>query len=101
MLISAITGFSLTLILSVCYRTLISRRPILMWGVSFGLAGLATAMWAFIDAWVAQIQNQSSELGFTGLILGSFYIDAPSLGAWSEPYFAINYFLQPEAENNR
>src|SRR3546814_18573719 len=28
--ISAITGFSLTLILSVCYRTLISRRPLLM-----------------------------------------------------------------------
>src|SRR3546814_9940313 len=41
--ISAITGFSLTLILSVCYRTLISRRPLLMWGVSFGLAGVATA----------------------------------------------------------
>ncbi|PQM25865.1 sensor histidine kinase [Sphingopyxis lindanitolerans] len=101
MLISAITGFSLTLILSVCYRTLISRRPILMWGVSFGLAGLATALWAFIDAWVSQIQNPSSELGFTGLLLGSFYIDATSLGAWSALYFAINYFLQLEEQNDR
>ena len=40
--ISAITGFSLSLLLSVCYRALINRRPILMWSVSFGLAVLAT-----------------------------------------------------------
>src|SRR3546814_7837286 len=35
--VSAITGFSVTLILSVCYRALFSKRPILMWGASFGL----------------------------------------------------------------
>ncbi|WP_428631342.1 sensor histidine kinase [Sphingopyxis sp.] len=99
--ISAITGFSLSLILSVCYRTLISRRPLLMWGVSFGLSGLATALWAFIDAWVAQIQNPSSEAGFTGLLLGAVYIDATSLAAWSALYFAINYFLQLEEQNDR
>ena len=38
-------GFSLTLILAVCYRTLISRRPIVMWGISLGLAGIATALY--------------------------------------------------------
>ena len=99
--ISAITGFSLTLILSVCYRALINRRPILMWSVSLGLAGLATALWAFIDAWVAQIQNPASEAGFTSLLLGAIYIDATSLGAWSALYFAINYFLQLEEQNDR
>ena len=99
--ISAITGFSLTLILSVCYRALISRRPLLMWGVSFGLAGVATALWAFIDAWVAQIQNPASEAGFTSLLLGAIYIDATSLAAWSALYFAINYFLQLEEQNDR
>lgn len=99
--ISAITGFSLTLVLSVCYRALISRRPLLMWGVSFGLAGIATALWAFIDAWVAQIQNPASEAGFTSLLLGAVYIDATSLGAWSALYFAINYFLQLEEQNDR
>ncbi len=99
--ISAITGFSLTLILSVCYRALINRRPLLMWGVSFGLAGLATALWAFIDAWVAQIQNPASEAGFTSLLLGAMYIDATSLAAWSALYFAINYFLQLEEQNDR
>ena len=99
--VSAITGFSLSLILSVCYRTLINRRPLLMWGVSFGLAGIATALWAFTDAWVAQIQNPNSDAGFTGLLLGAVYIDATSLAAWSALYFAINYFLQLEEQNDR
>ncbi len=99
--ISAITGFSLSLLLSVCYRTLINRRPLLMWGVSFGLAGVATALWAFIDAWVSQIQNPNSEAGFTSLLLGALYINATSLAAWSALYFAINYFLQLEEQNDR
>ncbi|WP_235303049.1 sensor histidine kinase [Sphingopyxis sp. MWB1] len=99
--VSAITGFSLTLILSVCYRALINQRPILMWSVSFGLASLATALWAFIDAWVIQIVNPSSESGLTGLLLGLVYIDGTSLGAWSALYFAINYFLQLEEQNDR
>lgn len=100
-IISAITGFSLTLILSVCYRALISRRPILMWSMSLSLAAAATALWAFIDAWAAQIQNPASEAAFTGLLLGALYIDATSLGAWSALYFAINYFLQLEEQNDR
>lgn len=100
-IISAITGFSLTLLLSVCYRSLIHRRPILMWSASLALAVLATALWAFIDAWAAQIQNPASDAAFTGLLLGALYIDATSLGAWSALYFAINYFLQLEEQNDR
>ncbi|AQA00965.1 sensor histidine kinase [Sphingopyxis sp. QXT-31] len=100
-IVSAITGFSLTLILAVCYRTLINRRPIVMWGISLGLAAVATALWAFIDAWVAQILNPASETGFTSLLLGAVYIDASSIAAWSALYFAINYFLQLEEQNDR
>src|SRR3546814_12614238 len=43
--VSAITGFSVTLVLSVCYGALISKRPILMWGASFGLLIVATSLW--------------------------------------------------------
>src|SRR3546814_13216054 len=50
--VSAITGFSVTLILSVFYRALFSQRPILMWGASFVLLIVETSMWAFIYAWV-------------------------------------------------
>lgn len=99
--VSAITGFSLSLILAVCYRRLIDSRPVIMWGVSFGLTTIAVGLWAFIDAWVSQIQNPGSETGFTGLLLGSIYIDATSLGAWSALYYAINYFLKLEEQNDR
>ncbi|SNS88698.1 sensor histidine kinase [Sphingopyxis indica] len=100
-LVSAITGFSLSLLLSVCYRALINRRPILMWGASFGLLATATAIWAFIDAWFLQILKPDSESGFTGLLLALVYVDATSLGAWSALYYAINYFLQLEEQNDR
>jgi sensor histidine kinase YesM len=99
--ISAITGFSLTLILSVCYRALIDRRALWMWVISFILAGLATSLWAFIDAWVAQIQNPGSEVGFTSLFLFAFYIDATSIAAWSALYYAINYYLKLEEQQDR
>ena len=99
--VSAITGFSLSLLLSVCYRQLISRKPLVMWSATIVLAGLATALWAFIDAWVAQVQNPNGETGFTGLLIGAFYIDATSLAAWSALYYAINYFLQLEEQNDR
>lgn len=99
--ISAVTGFSLTLILSVFYGQLIDRRPLWMWSVSFLLAGLATGLWAFIDAWIAQIQNPASEVGFTSLFLAAFYIDATSVAAWSALYYAINYFLKLEEQQDR
>ena len=99
--ISAITGFSLTLLLSVFYRALIERRPLWMWSISFVLAGLATSLWAFIDAWVAQIQNPASEVGFTSLFLFAFYIDVTSIAAWSALYYAINYYLKLEEQEDR
>ena len=99
--ISAVTGFSLTLILSVFYSQLIDRRPLWMWSLSFILAGLATGLWAFIDAWIAQIQNPDSEVGFTSLFLAAFYIDATSVAAWSALYYAINYFLKLEEQQDR
>ncbi|ALC13670.1 sensor histidine kinase [Sphingopyxis sp. 113P3] len=100
-IVSAITGFSLTLLLSVCYRALFNRPPILMWSASFGLMAVAAALWAFIDAWVLQVVNPKSESGLTGLLLALVYVDATSLAAWSALYFAINYFLQLEEQNDR
>ena len=99
--VSAVTGFSLTLILSVCYRALINRRTILMWGACFGVLAIATAIWAFIDAWFLQILKPDSDTSFTGLLLVAIYIDATTLAAWSALYFAINYFLQLEEQSDR
>src|SRR3546814_12792975 len=97
--VSAITGFSVTLILSVCYRALFSKRPILMWGASFGLLIVATSLWAFIHAWVIQIVNPNSASGFTGLLLPLVYVDATHLAPWSALLFqftsSLNLQKQP------
>src|SRR3546814_14675284 len=49
--VSAITGFSVTLILSVCYRTLFSTRPSPIWGASFSLRIFPTRPWALLPPW--------------------------------------------------
>ncbi|MEY4270567.1 MAG: hypothetical protein RLZZ58_1783 [Pseudomonadota bacterium] len=100
--ISAFTGFSITLILSAFYSKLIDRRPVVMWGATFVLTLLGTSLWAFIDAWVVQIQSPVIDnLAFTPILLGALYIDAVSLGAWSALYYAINYFLRLEEQQDR
>ncbi len=101
LIISAITGFSLTLILSVLYRALIDRRPLLMWSISLLVASLAAGLWAFIDAWVVVVQKPDGLSGFTSLLLGSFYINATSIAAWSALYYAINYYLKLEEQQDR
>ena len=49
-LISTITGISITLILSVTYRQLINRRPLITWGVTALILPFAVALYAFVDA---------------------------------------------------
>jgi LytS/YehU family sensor histidine kinase len=73
-----------------------------MWGATFVLTLLGTSLWAFIDAWVVQIQSPVVDnLAFTPILLGALYIDAVSLGAWSALYYAINYFLRLEEQEDR
>ena len=51
-LIATITGFSISLILSVIYRQLITQRPLVTWGVTALVLPVAVGLNAFIDAWV-------------------------------------------------
>jgi hypothetical protein len=98
LLISGITGFSLTLLLAVVFRTLLHRRPLVMWPLVVGAVLLATIVYSFIDASMVAIQPGAEDLPFTTLFLVPFYLDAVTLGAWSSLYFAINYFLRVEQQ---
>ena len=49
-LIATITGFSISLILSVVYRQLINRKPIVTWGTTAAVLAGAVALYAFIDS---------------------------------------------------
>jgi len=98
-LIEAITGFSVSLVLSVVYRQLINRKPFITWIATALSLALAVGLYAFIDAWVIGLYRG---VAFGAqLILGVFYLDMTLLGAWSALYYAINYFLQVEEQTDR
>ena len=99
--IATITGFSISLILSVIYRHLIARRALVTWGVTVLVLPLAVGLNAFIDAWVIGLYRPDSSASFAQLFIGVFYLDATLLGAWSALYYAINFYLQIEEQNDQ
>jgi len=100
-LIATITGFSISLLLSVIYNQLIARRPLITWGVTTLVLPFAVGLHAFIDAWVIGLYRVDSQASFTQLFLGVFYLDATLLGAWTALYYAVNFFLQVEEQNDQ
>ncbi|ASK88712.1 sensor histidine kinase YpdA [Sphingorhabdus sp. SMR4y] len=100
-IISTITGYSISLLLSVVYKNLIHRRPIVTWSSTAAILTVASALYAFIDAWVFLIQNPASETAFGTLFLGSLFLGIMLLGAWSALYYAINFFLRVEEQNDQ
>lgn len=100
-LIEAITGFSISLILSVIYRKLITLKPYVTWGATALVLPLAVSLYAFIDAWVIALYRPDSEASFAQLFVGIFIFPLTLLGAWSALYYAINFFLQVEEQADR
>jgi LytS/YehU family sensor histidine kinase len=100
-LIASITGFSISLLLSVIYRYLINQRPLVTWGVTALILPFAVSLYAFIESWVIGLYRPDSDNGFTQLFLGVFYLDLTLLGAWSALYYAINFFLKVEEQNDQ
>ena len=100
-LIATITGFSISLILSVVYRLLIARRPLITWGVTALVVPVAVTLYAFIDAWVIALYRPDTGASFAQLLIGVFYLDLTLIGAWSALYYAINFYLQVEEQNDQ
>ena len=100
-LITTITGFSLSLLLSPIYRQLINRRPLVTWGATAVVLLVAVSLHAFIDSWVLGLYRSDTETGFAQLFIGIFFLNLSLLGAWSALYYAINFFLQVEEQADR
>ncbi|OBX20056.1 histidine kinase [Erythrobacter sp. QSSC1-22B] len=100
-LIQAVTGFSLSLVLSVIYRQLINRRPLVTWSSTALALVVAVGINAFVDSWVLDLARPSGETDFVRLFVGIYFYDLTVLGAWSALYYAINYFLQVEEQADR
>ncbi len=101
-LVTTITGFSLTLVLSVIYRQLINRQPLVTWGTTAVALVVAVVIYAAVDAWVQGIYyGETRETTFALRFLGLSYIPLTLLGGWSALYYAINYFLTVEQQADR
>jgi len=99
-LIVTVTGFSISLILSVAYGRLINLRPIVTWTLTVLALTVAVAVSAMINGWTMSVST-GSEAGLAQTVLSVFYLDAPLLAAWSALYYAINYYLQVEEQADR
>ncbi len=98
-LISAVTGYSITLILSVIYRYVIEKKPLITWGTTLLAVAGGSGLYAYLDTWVIQtIRSGTEGTPFLQLWLAAIYIDSVLLAAWSALYFAINYFVRAEEQ---
>jgi two-component system LytT family sensor kinase len=100
-LIGSITGFSISLVLSVVYRQLINRKPLVTWGMTGLFLAVGVGLYAFLDSWVIGLYYPDREISLLQRFLSYFYLDLTLLGAWSSLYYAINYFLQVEEQTDR
>ncbi len=99
--IATVTGFSISLILSVVYGRLINRRPIITWGLTAVALSIAVAVSAAINGWTLSLNQSGTQTSFAQAVLSAAYLDMPLLGAWSALYYAINYYLQVEEQADR
>ena len=102
LLVTTVTGFSITMILSVVYRQLIDRQPFATWGGSLVALIAAVIVYASIDAWLQGLYyGTSRETSFAQRFIGLSFIPVTLLGAWSALYYAINFFLRVEMQADR
>ncbi|MEL6709919.1 MAG: histidine kinase [Pseudomonadota bacterium] len=102
LLVATITGFSITLILSVIYRQLIDHKPLVTWGGSVAALVAAIIVYTSIDAWLQGVYfGVGIETGFAQRFIGLSYMPITLLGAWSALYFAVNFFLTVETQADR
>ena len=101
-LVTTITGFSISLILSVIYRKLIHQTPLVTWGLTAVVLFFAVLLHASIDAWVQGVYYAASrETTFAQRLIGLLYLPLTLLGGWSALYYAINFFLTVEQQADR
>lgn len=101
-LITTVTGFSISLILSVIYRQLITKQALVTWTSAVLVLLGAVIVHASIDAWVQGIYYAGTrETTFAQRFIGLSYIPLTLLGGWSALYFATNYFLTIEEQADR
>lgn len=99
-LIEAVTGFSISLIMSVIYGRLINLRPLITWSATAVVLACGVVISALVNGWAIGLY-QGADTPIAQRIVGFAYIHMTLLGAWSALYYAINYYLQVEEQADR
>lgn len=97
-LVSAATGYSMTLVMAAIYRWLIRKSPLAIWTGSVATVAVAVAAFSVIDAWVYTMVNEGRNVVQFDLFLGSATLNTLLLGAWTALYYSINFFLIAERQ---
>ncbi|MGX7951133.1 sensor histidine kinase [Tsuneonella sp. HG249] len=101
-LVQVVTGFAISMILSVVYGWLIRRSALFTTGMTALALATAVALYAAIDAWLQGIYFSGiRETTFAQRMVGLAFLDGTLLGAWSALYYAINFFLTVEEQADR
>jgi two-component system, LytTR family, sensor kinase len=87
---ATVTGFSLSLLLSVIYRNLMGRQPLVTWGLTTLALATALSVLVLIEAWVAGLYYFDRETTLTQLFFLYLAVEGPLLGAWTGLEYAIN-----------
>ncbi|WP_379548532.1 sensor histidine kinase [Qipengyuania sp. DSG2-2] len=96
-LIEAITGLSISLILSTVFRQLLGQKPVVTWVSTAAVLAVSVVVFAFIQTWVIDLTRPDNS-EFASLFIGYSIYPLTLLGAWSALYYAINFFLQIEEQ---
>ena len=97
-LVSAATGYSMTLVMAAAYRWFIRKSPLVIWAGTLATVVVAVAAFSVIDAWVFTMVNEGRNVIQFDLFLGSAVLNALLLGGWSALYYSINFFLIAERQ---
>ena len=101
-IVTTITGFSISLVLAVIYRQLIGRRALVTWGMTVLVLINAVIVYGSIDVWAQSIYyGDTRDATFAQRFIGLSFIPLTLLGGWSALYYAINFFLTVERQADR
>ena len=98
LLVSAATGYSITLIMGGAFRWLITRRPVVTWSLSVATFLAAVMITSTIDAWVFALMDRESAQFSGALFLSALSLNAVLIGAWAALYYGINFYLIVEEQ---
>ena len=99
--LSTVVGYCLSLILSLVYRQVLNKKPVILWSTTFGAFAVAAATYSVIDTWVFTSIRPDTESPYFSLLLANLYIEAILLAAWSALYYAINYYVRAEEQQDQ